>query len=147
MWGNAGISQHCRLSEMVDSSFPKYCAKLSFLFLDKISSSKIGPGDSVLGCTHRYVAVRIASSSWRIGLIFRFPSLQSFCSPQWTFIQHFQIFVLPQRGASFGMFLLYQDFFPPFLVSYSESLLRGGTKAEKWCQFTLLQITLPIFFS
>lgn len=66
MWKNAGLSQHCRLSEMVDSSCSKYCAKLSFLFLAKLSSSKNGCGDSVSGCTHRYAMVRIASSSWRI---------------------------------------------------------------------------------
>lgn len=66
MLGNAGISQHCRLSEMVDSLCSKYCAKLCFLFLAKIPSSKNGCGDSVLGCTHRYAVVRIASSSWRI---------------------------------------------------------------------------------
>lgn len=63
MRGNAGISQHCRLSEMVGSSCSKYGAKLSFVFLAKISSSKNGRGDSVSGRTHRYAAVRIASSS------------------------------------------------------------------------------------
>lgn len=45
------------------------------------------------------------------------------------------------------MFLLCQDFFPPFLVPYSEPLRHGGAKAERWCWFPLLQITLLIFFS
>lgn len=45
------------------------------------------------------------------------------------------------------MFLLYQDFFPRFLVSYSEPhLLHGGARAERWCRFTLLQIAFLVFF-
>lgn len=97
---------------------------------------------------HRYIVVRIESSSWRIWSlsIFGFPSLQSFYSLQWTFSQHFQIFVLLQRRVSFGKFLFYWDFFSPFLVSYSEPLLHGGTQADRWCQFTLLQIMILVFF-
>lgn len=41
-WRNTGISQHCRLSEMVDTSCSSYHTKLSFLFLAKRSSSKNG---------------------------------------------------------------------------------------------------------
>lgn len=50
MWRSAGISQHCRLSEMVDTSCSSYHTKLSFLFLAKRSSSKNG-------CEYLYWAV------------------------------------------------------------------------------------------
>lgn len=55
-WRNTGISQHCRLSEMVDTSCSSYPAKLSFLILDKkeafFSSRK-------KGCEHLSWAVCI----------------------------------------------------------------------------------------
>lgn len=82
MWGN-GSSQHCRLSEMVDSLCSKRSGWLSFLFLAKMPNSKKECGGS--GCVHRYTAITIRVplkefGSWAF----------SFRVPLCSVIQHFQ---------------------------------------------------------
>lgn len=100
---------------------------------------------------HRYVVVRIATSSWRIwspGFQFLgFPLFSHSIPYNGLSVSIFISLYCFKEECNFGKFVLYWDFFPPFLVSPTVSPCSTvGTQTDRWCQFTLLQIMLLIFF-
>lgn len=99
---------------------------------------------------HRYVVVRIATSSlrmWSPGFQFLgFPLFSHSIPYNGLSVSIFRSLYCFKEEYNSGKFFLYWDFFSPFLVSPTVSPCSiVGTQADRWCQFTLLQIMLLIF--